>query len=205
MPRRLPTHPGVCQAPGCLERRTTFDGFCTRHYQTNHRYGHPLGKLYAEYGDRIESMHGLIATEYPTRPLMPTTIPIGDADVRLTTKDYDRFLSKIVVQKDGRWVWEGKLNPYGYGVLSLRKDKRGIYIGAHRLAYITLVGPIPEGLDLDHIRHNDAVAQGTCLGGDTCLHRREVDPKGLIPRGRGPNVRLGVHRNQPIPRPEALR
>lgn len=46
------------------------------------------------------------------------------------------------------WLWTASTN-WGYGVLSI--DGRSIR--AHRFAYELLVGPIPEGLQLDHLCH----------------------------------------------------
>lgn len=46
---------------------------------------------------------------------------------------------------DACWPWLRHLSTGGYG----RQDK----IAAHRMAYELLVGPIPEGLELDHLCH----------------------------------------------------
>lgn len=50
------------------------------------------------------------------------------------------------------WLWRGKLTDKGYATTSFN----GRSTGAHRKAYTLLMGPIPEGLTLDHlcrIRH----------------------------------------------------
>ena len=59
----------------------------------------------------------------------------------------DRIASKIEVANDGCWLWTGARSSNGYGVSwhNLRA------ISAHRFAYELLVGPIPEGLTLDHL------------------------------------------------------
>jgi hypothetical protein len=45
------------------------------------------------------------------------------------------------------WLFTGWLDPQGYGTVTWeRKGQR-----AHRVAYQELVGPIPEGLVLDHL------------------------------------------------------
>ncbi len=51
-----------------------------------------------------------------------------------------------VERGDGCWLWSGRLNTYGYGVLRYR----GRTIGAHRLSWIFTNGPIPEGLYVCH-------------------------------------------------------
>lgn len=58
---------------------------------------------------------------------------------------------------------------------------------AHRVVYELLVGPIPDGLELDHTCHN-----GTgCPGGHTCPHRACVNPAHLEPVPGVVNQRRG--------------
>jgi hypothetical protein len=45
------------------------------------------------------------------------------------------------------WLWKGGHNVHGYGVLSVKR--RSVY--AHRLAYEIACGPVPKGLELDHL------------------------------------------------------
>lgn len=63
----------------------------------------------------------------------------------------ERFQAKIEVQPDGCWLWTGARNPTarwaGYGVAWWKGANRL----AHRLIYELLVGPVPEGLVLDHL------------------------------------------------------
>ena len=47
------------------------------------------------------------------------------------------------------WLWTAATN-YGYGVIGLGRRQDGIAL-AHRLLYEHMVGPIPEGLCLDHL------------------------------------------------------
>lgn len=51
------------------------------------------------------------------------------------------------------WNWTGALDIDGYG--AYRKPGFG-RVKAHRFAYLELVGPIPEGLVLDHLCRNRA-------------------------------------------------
>ncbi len=55
------------------------------------------------------------------------------------------------------WRYDGSLNHGGYGHVNV-KDGSGTWApkSVHRIAYLTLVGPIPDGLDLDHLCRNRA-------------------------------------------------
>lgn len=55
---------------------------------------------------------------------------------------------------DGCWQWLGNLDRNGYGVLTHAKRS---WL-AHRLSYAAFVGPIPDGLTIDHFcRQTDCV------------------------------------------------
>lgn len=57
------------------------------------------------------------------------------------------------------WVWLGPFKQHsGYGMCSTgsRKDGSHRYWRAHRLVYSVLVGPIPDGLTLDHLCRNES-------------------------------------------------
>lgn len=82
----------------------------------------------------------------------------------------ERFWA-TVEKTDGCWLWTGGIRLDGYG---------RFYVGrstlAHRFSYETLVGPIPDGLCLDHLCHN---ADPACTAGSACVHRRCVNPAHL--------------------------
>lgn len=63
-----------------------------------------------------------------------------------------RLLEKTTILADPEacWQWQGCTNGTGYGQISL--DAKMRY--AHRLAYELMVGPIPEGLVIDHLCRN---------------------------------------------------
>lgn len=46
------------------------------------------------------------------------------------------------------WLWTGHLDRYGYANFGLGKHRM---VKVHRFAYELLVGPIPEGLEIDHL------------------------------------------------------
>ena len=84
-----------------------------------------------------------------------------------------RFWSKVHADSSGCWLWTAALNDAGYGKYSIR---RSTWRRAHRVAYLGLVGPIPDGLTLDHL----------------CRVRRCVNPSHLEPVTAGENVLRGV-------------
>lgn len=79
---------------------------------------------------------------------------------------------KISVSSDGCWLWEGHLNHGGYGLASIDGKQRRL----HRVAYELLVGPIPDGLVLDHL----------------CRVRHCCNPEHLEPVTRRTNTLRGV-------------
>lgn len=82
----------------------------------------------------------------------------------------------------GCWEWTGALWGNGYG-------KPSIYLHgtrlAHRAFYIEHVGPVDDGVDIDHRCHN---ADPTCQRGHSCPHRRCVNPEHLEPVSRQVNL-----------------
>jgi hypothetical protein len=63
----------------------------------------------------------------------------------------ERFLIYVDrTPQNGCWVWIGDLDRAGYG----KFWHRGYNRRAHRFAYEWFVGPIPEGLQIDHLCRN---------------------------------------------------
>lgn len=59
-----------------------------------------------------------------------------------------RFWNKVIPEPNGGcWLWIGCLQSADYGQMNV--DNQRVY--THRLAYETLVAPIPEGLFIDHL------------------------------------------------------
>lgn len=69
------------------------------------------------------------------------------------------------------WIWTGAVATNGYGAIRVNRKTRR----AHRIAYEALVGPVPSGLDLDHL----------------CRNRACVNPKHLEPATRSINCSRG--------------
>jgi hypothetical protein len=90
----------------------------------------------------------------------------------------ERFREKVgPPTEEGCWPWAGFLHPSGYGMFYRgRVEGRARGCRAHRFAYETFVGPIPEGLTIDHL----------------CRNRWCVNPEHLEPVTNGENVLRGV-------------
>lgn len=63
----------------------------------------------------------------------------------------DKVRSMRHLDGESCWEWTAVRDPKGYGVFTTSEGKK---VGAHRVAYELLVGPIPEGLVLDHLCRN---------------------------------------------------
>jgi hypothetical protein len=85
---------------------------------------------------------------------------------------------------DGCVLYTGCLTKGGYGQISVN----GVQMLAHRAIYELTVGPIPEGLHLDHTCHN---RDANCMGGDSCIHRRCINVAHLEPVTGAENTRRG--------------
>ena len=60
------------------------------------------------------------------------------------------FLSRVDRQADGCWRWTGPIGSHGYGVFGAGNR----LWRAHCFSYEAIVGPVPDGLQLDHLCHN---------------------------------------------------
>ncbi len=63
---------------------------------------------------------------------------------------FHRFASKIRFDSSGCWIWTAAIDQGGYGRIMWRGKARK----AHRILYSLLIGPIPQGLTLDHLCRN---------------------------------------------------
>jgi hypothetical protein len=84
---------------------------------------------------------------------------------------------KKVQKTETCWIWTGAKTPTGYGhfMVGSKSDQSRRWVAAHRFFFERLIGPIPEGLTLDHL----------------CSVPSCVNPAHLEPVTMAENVRRG--------------
>lgn len=73
----------------------------------------------------------------------------------------ERFRGRTVVAESGCWEWQGWLNDKGYGYIHDGGRDQPVY----RVLWRLVVGPIPDGYELDH----------TCVN-PACLNPAHLEP-----------------------------
>ena len=97
----------------------------------------------------------------------------------------DRIAAKITVHvATSCWEWSAVRQPDGYGKVKWA----GRMVSAHRACYELLVGPIPSGLEIDHL----------------CRNRGCVNPSHMEPVTHAENVRRQAAQN-PVRQPASGR
>lgn len=132
------------------DRICSVDGCEEPHYGKGYCVSHY--RFWKKYGDPLKRMRR-------TR-LGPVRDTVAEALA-------DRF----EILDSGCWEWQGGRLPQGYGQFSWR----GVGKSAHLWSWLVSVGPIPEGLELDHL----------------CRNRGCINPDHLEPVTHAENVRRG--------------
>jgi hypothetical protein len=102
----------------------------------------------------------------------------------------DRFWMKV--QKGpGCWQWTGAKNGDGYG--SFAEGSKGKHHPAHRFSYELTVGPIPDGMQIDHRCRNRSCVNPSHLRPVT--HKQNMEHDGGAQRNSTTGV-LGVFRKK---------
>jgi excisionase family DNA binding protein len=124
----------------------------------------------------------------------PSTLRFIEDDVEkaLNPAPEERFWSKV--RKTGTcWEWTAARGTKGYGAYWADEAMRH----AHRYAYELLKGPVPDGLELDHMCHNRACVNPEHLRPVTTKQNQENSGVVLTPSGlRGVYATRGKWRAQ---------
>lgn len=136
-----------CSVPDC-QFPSRHRGWCVNHYARWRRYGDPEG---------ITNCSPLWTPE-------------------------ERFVKLHEVgDPEDCWEWQGPISSPGYAVLNLGKRHvpEGVrpWVYAHRYSWEFYMGPIPEGLQVDHV----------------CFNKRCVNPNHLDPVTPRENTRRAKH------------
>lgn len=139
-----------CTLDGC-ERLHFARGFCQPHYERWRYHGDPLR---GSQQLRTDLLGRFWAKVNEDGPLSETRPELGRC-----------------------WIWEGELTWDGYGRVNLPSNWKGqrVKIAASVFAYEISIGPIPEGLQIDHL----------------CRVRACVNPSHLEPVTASENNRRG--------------
>lgn len=92
----------------------------------------------------------------------------------------DRIERNIMIV-EGCWIWLGAMTKGGYGLMTIRTNKRPAVRCAHRVSYEAYIGSIPDGLTIDHL-----CRRTWCVNPE---HMEPVTIKENILRGEGPSAR----------------
>ena len=115
---------------------------------------------------------GLCSKHY--QRLLATGSPVGSTRPSAEA----RFFPKVVETATGCWLWTAAKDDDGYGLFSGRRG--GDSIRAHIWAYEFLIGPVPNGLQLDHLCRKPA-----CVNP---YHLEPVPPRVNTLRGLAPSA-----------------
>lgn len=128
----------------------------------------------------------------------------GNADTvispsRTHAEDVARFWAQVDKRSDDEcWPFLGVINSNGYGqfTVSLGKHHHQRRYMAHRFAYEIVIGPIPEGLHLDHVWDRGCTLR-------ECVNPAHLEPVTLAENNRrmhaARKARAAVHCGDSVP------
>lgn len=145
-----------CSIDGCAEPPKA-RGWCSTHYWRWSKHGDPEAAVFVP--QRVCSVPGCekphtnsgYCSMHRSRLERTGTLELRPYDHK---KAIARFWAKVDCRNDDEcWPWLGTVLGNGYGQFAVNGTK----VSAHRYVYALTVGPIPEGLTIDHVRSRGCV------------------------------------------------
>lgn len=175
---------GTCTVPDCERFEQLRRGYCNRHYLAFRAHGDPLGR--APVPNRLCAVPACVRAEQLRQGMCEmhyrrwqrNGTAGAPGTLRIVGDDLARFWSHVDtngsvpdrVEWLGQcWQWTGAVNPKGYAHVRVQR----VTMHAHQWSYRMFVGPVPAGLELDHL----------------CRNTSCVRPSHLEPVTKGENVR----------------
>jgi hypothetical protein len=157
----------TCTVDGC-EGVSKARGWCARHYYRWYRHGDPQGGGSDRRGPR-ECKEPMCTSPSRTRDWctkhyqawIRTGSPTGSAVYAERGAPIKDRIESSITRTAHCWFWTKAVNADGYGVIGVNRKK----LLAHRVSYEAFVGPIPDGLTIDHLCRNLA-----------CVNPAHLDP-----------------------------
>lgn len=112
----------------------------------------------------------------PIREHVPATPEDAPTRARPISQELADLLAKRIMRKTHRdrgcWIRDAYVAANGYTYITRKTDGKTVYYLAHRVVYTHYYGPIPDGLELDHMCERRACVNPKHLRAVT--HRQNV-------------------------------
>ena len=151
----------------CAKRKEQSPSFALADYTVTGRAAAKYGGCSIEGCARKHNARGLCTTHYERWRKHGDPLWSGRPSIA------ERFKAKVAHADNGCWIWLAG-NDGKYGVFYTGGTPKNVK--AHRFSYELHIGPIPQGLDLDHL----------------CRTKLCVNPAHLEPVTRSENLRRAV-------------
>lgn len=136
----------ICSIDNCISKHKGH-GYCDKHYQRFKKYGDPLIS-FPKKSCAVNGCEGkYYGSSYCNKHYLRWKFHRDLNHVRCARyESMQEAYEAQVIKSDDCWGWNGSIDDFGYGLLTLRRVK----MRAHRFSYEYQIGPIPEGIFVCH-------------------------------------------------------